>query len=168
MSVGWCDWRGEPQSVATPTSSPVLVSQCSAKASAKDVLFRDPESFVAGEIHRHVGEWEKILGAYSKQQEVLHYIRHKVNVRHKVNSSSHSGGIFKVRSMILLRLQRWYSLTINLASDLSGLFPTPSCNAEEMAPFLFGEGLARFLLLTSLCPLQSNRLSQECAMTSAS
>ena len=81
MSVRWCDWRGEPQSVATPTSSPVLVSQCSAKASAKDVLFRDPESFVAGEIHRHVGEWEKILGSYSKQQEVLHYIRHKVNVK---------------------------------------------------------------------------------------
>ena len=41
--------------------SPVLVSQRSAKASAKDVLFRDPESFVAGEIHRHVGEWEKFL-----------------------------------------------------------------------------------------------------------
>ena len=81
MSVRWCDWRGEPQSVATLTPSPVLVSQCSAKASAKDVLFRDPESFVAGEFHRHVGEWEKNLGAYSKQQEVLHYIRHKVNVK---------------------------------------------------------------------------------------
>jgi len=126
MSVRWYDWRGEPQSVATPTSSPVLVSQCSAKASAKDVLFRNPESFVAGEIHRHVGEWEKIGGSYSNQQEVLHYIRYKVNVKEFFVSFR---GIFKVRSMILLCLQRWYSLTISLASDLSGLFPTPSCNA---------------------------------------
>jgi len=126
MSVRWCDWRGEPQSVATPTLSPVLVSQCSAKASAKDVLFRDPESFVAGEIHRHVGEWEKIwaLILNSRRSCITSDTRSMLK-----NSSSHSGGIFKVRSMILLRLQRWYSLTISLASDLSGLFPTPSCNA---------------------------------------
>ena len=42
--------------------SPVLVSQCLAKASAKSVLFRDPESLVAEEIHRHVGEWDDRLG----------------------------------------------------------------------------------------------------------
>ena len=72
MSVRWCDWRGEPKSVATLIPSPVLVSEWLGKVSAKDVLFRDPESFVAGEIHRLVREWEKIVGSYSKQQEVVH------------------------------------------------------------------------------------------------
>ena len=81
MSVCWCDCRVEPQSVATLMPSPVLVSQCLVKASAKDVLFRDPESFVTRKIHRHVGGWEKIWGSYSKQQGVLHYIRNKVNVK---------------------------------------------------------------------------------------
>ena len=50
MLARWCDWRGAAQSVATPMPSLVLVSQCLVKASAKDVRFRDPESFVAGEI----------------------------------------------------------------------------------------------------------------------
>ena len=160
MSVRWCDWRGEPQSVATPTPSPVLVSQCSAKASAKDILFRDPESFVAGEIHRHVGEWENILGSYSKQQEVFHHIRHKVNVKEffvpfrgdfqgSFYDSATPPKMVFANNKSCIGFERFISDTI-------------------MAPFLFGEGLARFLLLTSLCPLQSNHLSQECAMTGAS
>lgn len=81
MSVIWCYWKDKPQCVAAPAPSVISVSECSVKASAKDVLFRNPEGFVAGETHRHVGKWEKILDLNPKQQETLHYIRHKVNVR---------------------------------------------------------------------------------------
>lgn len=60
--------------------SVVSVSKCSVKASVKDVLFGGPDTFVAGDIHRHVGEWSKILDSSPKQQEIMHYITHKVNV----------------------------------------------------------------------------------------
>ena len=74
-----------------------------------DVLFRDPDNFVAREIHRHVGEWSKILDSSSKKQEIMHYIRHKVTF---INLS-------KAPFMILLPLQGWLSPTVILVSRLS-------------------------------------------------
>ena len=154
MSVRWCDWRGDPQNVATPMPSPVLLSQCLAKASAKDVLFRDLESFVAGEIHSHVGEWEKIVGSYSKQQEVLHYIRQKINVKEFFFPFR---GDFQGSCYNTATPPKMVSnLFISLASDLSDLFLTP-----EIVPFTFGEGLAWLTLLISLCQSQLNHLIKE-------
>lgn len=116
MSVRWCDWKGEPKSVAAPIPSVVSVSEFSVKASVKDILFKDPESFLAGEIHRHVGEWETILGFNPKQQEIMHYIRHKVNVLEYFFPfrGNFQGSFYDSASP-----PRMVSLTVSLVSGLS-------------------------------------------------
>ena len=69
--VRWCDWKGRPQSVAGPMPSLVSVSKRPVKPSVKDVLFRDPDNSVAGEIQRHAAEWSKILDSNPKHQEIV-------------------------------------------------------------------------------------------------
>lgn len=50
------------------------------KASAVDVVFRDPGSFIAGNVHNHYKTWEIILKGYHKQEEVLGYIANGVSI----------------------------------------------------------------------------------------
>ena len=50
------------------------------KASADDVVFRDPEFFVAGELHHHYDVWDNILQDFHKRDEVLNYISQGVSV----------------------------------------------------------------------------------------
>ena len=52
-----------------------------AKASPSLLSFRNPDAFVAGELHRHVDKWEEILAQHPKQDEILSYIKYKVNVK---------------------------------------------------------------------------------------
>ncbi|XP_020907079.1 uncharacterized protein LOC110245159, partial [Exaiptasia diaphana] len=52
----------------------------SSKASAKNVLFRDPKSFVAGEVHKHLSRWREILEPNPKSKEILSYIENRVRV----------------------------------------------------------------------------------------
>ncbi|KAK3731002.1 hypothetical protein QZH41_006641 [Actinostola sp. cb2023] len=66
---------------ATPTPSLKSVSELHAKASVADVSFRDPDYFVAGEIHNHRPQWEKILTDYQKREEILGYLRTGVRVQ---------------------------------------------------------------------------------------
>ena len=44
------------------------------KASVEDVSFRDPDYFIAGEVHNHYHTWEQILHGFDKTEEVLKYI----------------------------------------------------------------------------------------------
>ena len=81
VSVSWCDWKGEPQSVVTPLPSVHMVSTLMAKASPNSLSFRNPDEFVAGELHRHVDKWEEILAQHPKQDEILSYIKSKVDVQ---------------------------------------------------------------------------------------
>ena len=52
-----------------------------AKASPSLLSFRNPDAFVAGRLHRHVDKWEEILAQHPKQDEILSYIKYKVNVK---------------------------------------------------------------------------------------
>ena len=81
VSVTWCDWKGKPQGVVTPVPSVQMVSSLMAKASPSLLSFRNPDAFVAGELHRHVDKWEEILAQHPKQDEILSYIKYKVNVK---------------------------------------------------------------------------------------
>ena len=66
-----------------------------AKLSAEDVLFRDQDYFLAGELHCHYDIWERILEEYDKRAEILGYIKNSVSV---FNFFSHFKGDFKGKS----------------------------------------------------------------------
>lgn len=78
-AIQWCDWQGSPTRIVGPRPSPSMVSRGMSLASAKDVIFRDPSSFVPGELHEHLREWEKIA-PLGQADDVLSYIRNKVDV----------------------------------------------------------------------------------------
>ena len=50
------------------------------KARPDDVIIRDSEYFVAGELHYHYKTWEHILRGFHKRDEILRYIREGVSV----------------------------------------------------------------------------------------
>ena len=50
---------GSPIGIVGPRAPPEMVSNGQALASPKDVFFRDPSSFVPGELYNHYQEWEK-------------------------------------------------------------------------------------------------------------
>ena len=75
VSIRWCNWEGKPPGLATPSPCVEDVANLSVKASVRDMSFRDPQSFVAGEIHNHLPEWEKILTDHPKRSEFLGYLR---------------------------------------------------------------------------------------------
>ena len=56
------------------------VESLRSKASAADVVFRDPDYFTAGELHQHYEVWEFILEDFRKKDEVLQYIREGVSI----------------------------------------------------------------------------------------
>ena len=57
-----------------------MVSKRIALATPQDVIFRDPSSFVAGELSRHQSYWKFILSEHRKKDEILSYIIHGVNI----------------------------------------------------------------------------------------
>ena len=40
-----------------------------------DISFRDPDTFKAGEIHKHFDTWKVILEGYQQQERFLQWIR---------------------------------------------------------------------------------------------
>ena len=62
-----------------------MVSNGQALASPRDVFFRDPSSFVPGELYNHYQEWEKIA-PNGEADEVLSFIRDGVDVSTYSNS----------------------------------------------------------------------------------
>ena len=78
--LDWVNWKGERPSVAAPSPSPEMVSKLSVRASARDLLFRDPDNFTAGEIHFHLPRWDVILQGHNKRDEILSYLKIGVDV----------------------------------------------------------------------------------------
>ena len=58
---------GEKPRVAGPNPSPYMVSKGMAPATPQDDVFRDPGSFVAGEMSRHQPYWNFILSEHPKK-----------------------------------------------------------------------------------------------------
>jgi len=77
--LGFLDWKGEPQGVVTPVPSVHMVSTLKAKASSSFLSFRNPDAFVAGELHRQVHKWEEILAQHPKQDEI-DFVVHQLQV----------------------------------------------------------------------------------------
>ena len=50
-------------------------------STVSEVAFRDPNMFVAGEIHNHVEAWNIVLQNYHDKETILGYISRKVNIR---------------------------------------------------------------------------------------
>ena len=78
--LDWVNWNGERPSVAAPSPSPEMVSKLPVRASARDLLFRDPDNFTAGEIHFHLPRWDVILQGHNKRDEILSYLKVGVDV----------------------------------------------------------------------------------------
>ena len=77
--IRWCDWQGSPTTIVGPRTSPVMVSNGQALASAKDTIFRDPSSFVPAEFHTHYPECCAITPE-GQADEILSFIKHGVDV----------------------------------------------------------------------------------------
>ena len=72
--------KGEKPRVAGPNPSPYMVSKGIAHATPQDVIFRDPSSFVAGELSWHQSFWNFILSEHPKKDEIFSYIARGVNI----------------------------------------------------------------------------------------
>ena len=80
--ISWICKDGGPscQAVLEPLSSINDILNGSRKANGKDLIFRNPDYFVAGELHHHSDTWNRILEGYHKRDEVLGFIHSKVSV----------------------------------------------------------------------------------------
>ena len=101
--------------MAGPNPSVEMVSCGSAHASPEQILFPDPQRFVAGQIHRHLAQCDCLLDGYPKRQEILGYISHGVKVS---EFFVHFKGGFKGNSSISRPLQRHLSPTVKFANSL--------------------------------------------------
>lgn len=77
--IGWIDSEGRP-------AQPPVYNELPSKDISydyprmEDLSFRDPDSFVAGGVHSHVGTWEKICNQGSEAQRVLGWIKDGVDL----------------------------------------------------------------------------------------
>ena len=71
--------RARPQVLSALDLSPLMVSSGQVLASQKEVIFRDPSSFIPSELHNHYHEWETIA-PIGEADEVLSFIRNGVDV----------------------------------------------------------------------------------------
>lgn len=83
--IKWVNWEGE--AVRAGWGSAVvgrahLVASGQQLGDPSELLFRDPLSFRAGELHEHVVEWSEIIGdnPSAQQKEVLGWIQNKVSI----------------------------------------------------------------------------------------
>ena len=81
-NITWCNSSGDPSypSALQPLTFIGMILSGKVKASADDLVFRDPDSFMAGELHHHVDAWETVLEGFYKKQELLGYIFSGVSV----------------------------------------------------------------------------------------
>lgn len=112
-----------------------------AKASPSLLSFRNPDAFVAGELHRHVDKWEEILAQHPKQDEILSYIKF----------SPAFEGIFKEHFTILLARQEQSSAITNRVLALRILFLLQFWNVLKTDLSQSGEGLVKTIPLILLC-----------------
>ena len=51
------------------------------KGNMNDLLFRDPSSFRAAEIHKHIPVWERILENNPFKEQILQWLQYGVDVK---------------------------------------------------------------------------------------
>ena len=80
--IKWCSSDGRPSSLAIQKPLSSINDVCSAllKPTAADVVFQNPDSFVAEEVHHHYDVCNYILTDYFKWDEILKYISKGVSV----------------------------------------------------------------------------------------
>ena len=78
--VEGCNWEGVAPGPAAPVPSPEAVSKLAVKASVRDLRFRNPVCFRAGNIHNFITRWEEVLTGQEKRAEILSYLRDGVDV----------------------------------------------------------------------------------------
>ena len=57
------------------------------KGNMNDLLFTDPSSFRAGEIHKHIPVWERILENNPFKEQILQWLQYGVDVKKFLNHS---------------------------------------------------------------------------------
>ena len=57
-----------------------MVSKLSVRASARNLLFRDPDHRTAGEILYHLPRWDVTHQGHNKRDEILSYLKFGVDV----------------------------------------------------------------------------------------
>ena len=75
-----CNWEGVAPGPAAPVASPEAVSKLAVKASVRDLRFRNPVYFRAGNIHNFIARWEEVLKGQEKRAEILSYLRDGVDI----------------------------------------------------------------------------------------
>ena len=75
-----CNWEGVAPGPAAPVPSPGAVSKLAVKASVRDLRFRNPVYFRAGNIHNFIARWEEVLKGEEKRAEILSYLRDGVDI----------------------------------------------------------------------------------------
>ena len=78
--VEGCNWEGVALGPAAPVPSPEAVSKLAVKAFVRDLRFRNPVCFRAGNIHNFITKWEEVLVGQEKRAEILSYLRDGVDV----------------------------------------------------------------------------------------
>jgi len=141
-----------------------MVSKGIAHDTPQAVIFRDPSSFVVGELGKHQSYWEFILSQHPKKDEILSYIVRGVDIldffvpfRDDFQGKFYDSAIPQ-RHFFLIASRVWISMS---------LLAQPSLTELRTVRSLFGEKLAQFSHPFWLCPLRWNQRNRECATISA-
>ena len=117
----------------------------SCKLSAEDVLFRNTEHFMAGEIHHHYDMWEQVLEGFHKRDEILNYAKN--GVFRRLILFAILKGISKVNHTMLRFLHPSFWTTTRYVSNLRILFVHLSSREFAMAPCPSGVRKVNVILL---------------------
>ena len=80
--VSWVNILGVPDQVGSDPKNlrweDVLLSESAPVF--QDIQLRNPDTFMAGGIHADTGSWETILRENPRKEQILGWIRNKVNI----------------------------------------------------------------------------------------
>ena len=114
-SYSWVNYRGE---FILPPENMVLAEEIvenDIKMGLEDLCLRNPNQFVAGNLHSHLTEWENL----ELDVEAKVWLKEGVNVEHYFKKFK---GNFKGKSYDCATPQRFIFLTLQLVENLGSLF----------------------------------------------
>ena len=76
----WCNWEGKPTSFVGPLPSPQQVASLLVRACPSLHVFRDPASFLPGQLHNNLAQWEYLSEQFPSQVEPISFIWNKVDI----------------------------------------------------------------------------------------
>ncbi|KAI8506417.1 Cadherin-like and PC-esterase [Branchiostoma belcheri] len=124
---GWVTRKRDGANIVSPSIE--MVAQGKVKASADSLLFRDPESFRAGGLHKHATEWEKIIETCEGESDVGR------EMFSKISEADKQGKKVRIEGGVKQELEYWKFLdtwqghmpwkperheVVNLTTDASG------------------------------------------------